>query len=160
SRLFVLAALIARVRTIKRIVFLRGVAREYVGNSAPTAVAATLAKRFPWLEEAYLRAQIYIGDKNINPPPATPEKEIKLLSGMTDVGRLQSNQASMILSNYLYNVRGNETGPEWVNLGAYIEHAEWLTPVTIARYLATDLERYAVQRDPASDASALAKTLL
>src|SRR5206468_215783 len=63
SRLFILAAVIPRVRTIKRIVFLGGVARAYVGSAPPAVIAVVLAKRFPWLEEAYLRAHTDIVDK-------------------------------------------------------------------------------------------------
>jgi hypothetical protein len=156
SRLFILAAVIPRVRTIKRIVFLGGVARAYVGSAPPTVIAAVLAKRFPWLEEAYLRAHTYIGDKAGTPT----EKEIKLQPNYTIIGCLHPNLASMILSTYLSNIRGNGTGEDWVKLPSYIEHAEWLTSETLSRYLGADLETYSITRDPATDAVVLGKTLL
>ena len=159
SRLFILAALIPRVRTIKRIVFLRGVARAYVGSAPPTVVAAVLAKRFPWLEEAYVRAHTFISDKAPIPPKLKPtEKEIKL--NTTIIGRLDPNLASGVLSGYLSTIKGNGTGEDWVKFTTYSEHAEWLTSETLSRHLGTDLETYSIRRDPATDAVILGKTLL
>ena len=149
SRLFILAALIPRVRTVKRMVFLSGIAHEYVGNASPNAVASALAQRFPWLEEAYIAAHADVDGTSI-----------KLCKDVTVVGHLHPDHASAILMQYLTSVRGAGTGNEWVNLGIYIEHAEWLTPETLRRYLGVELNMDSVRKDPAVDAVVLAKTLL
>src|SRR5262249_36527217 len=112
-------------------------------------VAAALGQRFPWLEEAYISAHAYVNGT-----------DIKLRGDDTVIGRLHPNHASMIIGQYLTAVRGTGVGDEWVNLGNYIEHAEWLTPMTLARYLGPDLETYSIKRDPAADAVQMAKTLL
>jgi hypothetical protein len=161
SRLFILAAVIPRVRTIKRIVFLGGVARAYVGSAPPTVIAAVLAKRFPWLEEAYLRAHTYIGDKAGTKAGTPTEKEIKFWPNYTIIGCLDPNLAGRILNTYLSNIRGKGKKKDWVTFpSSYSEHAEWLRSETLSRYLGADLETYSITRDPATDAVVLGKTLL
>lgn len=150
SRLFILATLIPRVRPIKRIVFVGGVMEEFIGEAQPSTVAEALAQRFPWLGEAYLVAHCYIGNGKVNlRPNAVP------------LGRLDPQSAATVLGNFLHEVKGTATGSDWVDLGNYSEHAEWVNEESLRYMIGRGLEVGAVvKRDPSSDAVSLAKTLL
>jgi hypothetical protein len=149
SRLFILAALIPRVRHIKRIVFLGSVAGEFIGETAPNAVAETLAQRFPWLEEAYIKAHVSIDDN-----------QIKLWRDASLLGPVDPMNAGVLLDQFLDAVKGNGSGDQWVDLGSYKEHAEWVTPQALQSLLGRRLEINVVKRDPSIDSVLLAKTLL
>jgi hypothetical protein len=147
SRLFILAALIPRVRPIKRIVFLSGSSDDFVGHASTAAVLEALARKYPWLAGAYVQAHVHC---------ATSKLDIQTPL----FGLLSPQQAGSIMTQYLLNVRGPVATEEWVNLGSYIEHAAWITPALVQQDLGRMLEVNAVKRDPAADAVSLAKTLL
>jgi hypothetical protein len=59
SRLFIFALILGSARGLRSFVFLEssnGVRKRFLGISAPSDVRRALAIRYPWLEEAYLRA--------------------------------------------------------------------------------------------------------
>ena len=146
SRLFILATLIPRVRPIKRIVFLSD-DDNFVGEAQPSAVAAAIAQRFPWLEEAYVAAHSIVNNN-------------QLTLSTTLFGRLEPQIADMLLGNFLYGVRGNGSGDEWIDFGDYKERAEWINSTSLKRFLGRNLELGSVRRDPSMDALSLTKILL
>ena len=68
SRLFILAVLMERMRGVKCLVFLAEEAgrKQFVGTALPSKVRWALAKQYPWLEAAYVRAY-YEVSKNFDP---------------------------------------------------------------------------------------------
>jgi hypothetical protein len=148
SRLFILAALIARVRPIKRIVFLADPVEEFFGEARPSDVATLLASKYSWLETDYMEAHRLAG-LEVNPvrPP-------------------EPRNANQVLENYLKKVQIASSPPppplnEWVVFeGSYSEHAQWVTKELLLEILGTKLNRYFVKRDPTVNGSASAQRVL
>jgi hypothetical protein len=108
SRLFILTALISRVRSIQRIVFLSDPAGNFLGECSPTTVSQELARACPWLEDAYVSAHVLAqGGK------------IQLRQNYALLGKIAPNEASSVLREFLSAVQqGSLAGtPGWTNLG-------------------------------------------
>ncbi len=154
SRLFILAALVPRVRPIGRIVFLHGSAASYLGEAPPADVADALARAYPWLEQAYVRSLTQIETST-----ATPQ--IELQPGRGVLGWLRPEIGAQLLSQYLNEVKVGTPGADWVTLSAgYSEHAAWLSADAVRTLLGRLLGDAAVTRDPAGDDAAAGRTLL
>jgi hypothetical protein len=149
SRLFILAALVPRVRPIKRMVFLSGSTSRFVGESTPEAACQRLADRYPWLEEAYIAAHVNVD------PTYSPKLRATL------AGKLMPGAAGDVLSHYLSAIRDPAgSGPEWVRFTNYVEHATWVTPALVEDLLGKRLNTSAVERDPSVQDTVIARTLL
>jgi hypothetical protein len=157
SRLFILAALLPRVRPIKRIVFLGGPAGSFVGESTPAFVVEALAQKYNWLEEAYINAHVF-----------TAGQEVQLNQGFTLLGRLYPELADGVLNRFLFTVKkyvapGTENTPAaagWERFGNVDEHAEWVTVASLTQLLGRNLNLNAVKRDPSAGEVTVARTLL
>lgn len=151
SRLFILAALLPRVRTIKQMVFLHGPSELYLGHASPSAVAEALGKNYPWLVEAYITAHTHLD----------PEKQIRLHLGQTLLGRTEPHQAGQLLRNFLHRVQQDHSVSTGVQFsGGTVEHGTWLAPADLQGLLGRALEVESVKRDPALEPATVAKTLL
>lgn len=153
SRLFILAALIPRVRPIQRIVFVCNAAKRFLGECSVTAVAEALAKRYPHLEEEYLRI-------NVSAAQSNGKTQLNLRRSM--LGPMAPGEATQMLSQFLLAVRnGGVTGtPGWTSLGRYVEHAEWITNSLIIELSDKRLNTVPVTRDTSEDGTFAARILL
>ncbi len=152
SRLFILAALVPRVRSIARIVFLHGRAALYLGEATPAAVADALGLAYPWLEQAYVRALTLV--------ETAPATRVTLWPDRGVLGGLRPEVAGQVLRDYLNDVRTGVLGADWVQLPSYKEHAAWLSADSVRNLLGLTLGTAAVMRGPAADDAAAARTLL
>jgi hypothetical protein len=155
SRLYILCALIPRVRSIKRIVFLASPDETFVGEAPPSAVAEALGRKYAWLEEKYVAAHLNL---------STTNNMVTLKVASTLLGRLEPNSAGQVLNTFLASVRGAVGGmtplSEWVTFTSYSEHAAWISVASLTELLGTRLNRSAVKRDPSIQRTEAARTLL
>jgi hypothetical protein len=151
SRLFILTTLISRVRPIQRIVFLDGPAAAFLGECSPASVTRALARNYPWLEEAYISALVSVNNN-----------AIVLRDRVSLVGQIAPNEASLVLTNFLTNVRqyGGVPLKGWTTLANYHEHADLISTESLVHLLGKSLNRIPVVRDPSEDGTTTARTLL
>jgi hypothetical protein len=151
SRLFILSVLIARVRPIQRIVFLSGPAEGFLGECSPAMLGQDLARAYPWLEEAYISAHVLVTGTSI-----------QLMRNRTLLGAMSPNEASSVLSQFLFSVQQRNVPKTagWTDLGSYIEHADWVSDTSLVRLLGRRLNVTSVKRDPSESGTIAARTLL
>jgi hypothetical protein len=140
SRLFILAALIPRVRPIQRIVFVRDPAKLFLGECPPTSLAQALAEKYPELKKKYIVS-------NTSAPLFGP---------------VAPNEARQVLEQFLHAIRkGWEEGnPDWTDLGKYHEYAVWVSDSSLVELLGRRLNTIAVKRDLSEDSRVAARILL
>jgi hypothetical protein len=127
TRLFILAILLQRMRSVRSLVFLEeraGVSKRYLGVRPPEEVRWLLARAYPWMEQALAKSYYEL-----------PRLEITSASGA-----LPPDVAAMLMERFVLDstisgpIQGDD--PEnWVQLipGRW-EHARWVNGA-----LATDL---------------------
>jgi hypothetical protein len=104
SRLFIFAVMLERMQALRCLVFLEThtrthVPRSFLGTALPHEVRWSLAQQYPWLEEAYVRAQVGVFDKyesNEWPWPTILSKQ----------GKLSPMDASELVDIFLRHVQG------------------------------------------------------
>lgn len=139
SRLFILAALLPRMRGLKCIVFCDG--RDgvhFVGLARAETVRWALARAYPILEQAYVTAQSMTGAWTV----------------LSDSGAIPPGQADQLFRSYLDTLKVPPPDPavsDWVNVeNRYHERAMWITPELLARVLDVELFTAAVDRRSAN----------
>lgn len=128
SRLFIFAVLLQRMRALQCFVFVEtvGEARQrFIGMASPEGVRWGLARRYPWLEQAFAQSYGATGNLQI----------------LSDSGALETWAATQLVQSYLQliqqNVPPNTDMAEWVTLGAQQtwEHAKWIDAQRLERVL-------------------------
>lgn len=140
SRLFIMVSLLERMRGLRAVVFVEageGGGSRFVGFAHPAEVRWSLARRYPWLEEAYAKAYAAFaqGDQNLYRPTdsrgaLTPPAIFKILQFYLDA--LQKTQEFQPASH------------EWTPLGQdppTWEHATWLRRADLEDVLGEVLKR-------------------
>jgi len=132
SRLFIFAIMLHRMRGLRCFVFLEtgaGVSRQFIGTCSPVDVRWALARKYPWLEDAFATAYA-----------ATPNRQIRSLHG-----GLESWPATQVVQAFLRQVQTDQASEvsagEWVQLGSTQawEHAKWLDGSSLTRTLGNAL---------------------
>jgi hypothetical protein len=142
SRLFIMAIVFARMKGIEAFVFVEtsgGTRRRYIGWAEPEKIRWALARRYPWLEQAYADAYSEIislpgasivsneGRVESRSPPPGPAPSIELLREF-----LQRIEAPLPMP----------TDPaDWVLLGPATntyEHARWISSEELEQILTDD----------------------
>lgn len=158
SRLYIMAIVLGRMKSLKALVFL-GIRKRFIGWAEPEKVRWALAKNYPYLESAYAKAYADItrSDSDTIPPgcptpdvpgnavvvtttgrlgydfnPSNPEPSTNLIRAF-----LERIQASPVLS-----LLPKEVDADWTlidsNSQTY-EHAIWLTTSKLEALLDEDL---------------------
>lgn len=175
SRVYILAALIPRVRRIERIVFLRDPGETFVGIVSPEEIRRRFAFRYPHLEEAFLRPRFTVAGGP--QPTVTFNREV-----IAPNGPLAPFQARQVMTTFLGIVKQPAPMPipipppgpapavppvapklpeGWMELApGVVEHAEWLSSDLLRQILGTALQVESVVRDPRIEEAVTAKTLL
>jgi len=174
SRLFILAALIPRVRPIKLIVYTKGSDCQFLGVSTPRALSSALARRSPWLEAIYISAHVVLTNPGPLPPIFVNDKWLNLGIALQPdrslIGPIWRDDAQNVLTFFLQQLQ-TYTDPakdDWTLieyfsysvLTRYWEHAEWVTSDILVSMLGTELDPKSVKRDPSQDATVTTRTLL
>jgi hypothetical protein len=153
SRLFILTTLISKVRPIQRIVFLNGSSATFLGECAPAAISQTLAKKYPWFEEAYISAVATTNSYLMN-----QQRRVSML------GKISPEHASSVLGYFLGTVKTVPTPipnpAEWIDFNTFKEHAEWVSDTSLVQLMGRSLNTVPVQRNPSQDGVTAARTLL
>jgi hypothetical protein len=127
SRLFIFAVLLGRMRGLRCLVFVETsgeTRRRFIGVAAPEGVRWGLARRYPWLEKAFVSAYSQLGDYQIQ----------------SNYGALESAQAIELVQKFLEGVQKiplEGVSLEWTSVGepALWEHAKWLDGARLERVL-------------------------
>ncbi len=160
SRLFIFAVMLERMQALRCLVFLEThtrthVPRSFLGTALPHEVRWSLAQQYPWLEEAYVRAQVGVFDKYKSyewPWPTILSKQ----------GKLSPMDASELVDIFLQHVQGkgeDKNQPpdptktsEWIFIEKkqekeqkgeqkYWEHANWIDGSRLERDLGSILHK-------------------
>jgi hypothetical protein len=151
SRLFIMAVVFARMKGIKSLVFLStsgNQSKRFVCLADPQNVRWALAKRFPWLEQAYTDACTSLlgqdaiivsneGRLGTSLNHADPEPGISLIREF--LARVQSN-----------SVAAPAIPGEWVSISSSpntYENARWLTGLEIEDILGPDCKKTSIVND-------------
>lgn len=160
SRLFIAAVMMERMRGIKVFVFVAAAAdteRRFVATVDVRRLRWGLARRYPWLEVAYVQAlaQVY---------QAEDPRVTAMLSITTDNGALEPYRAQQLIQGFIGAIQrpvgvmpagGAGTGDqEWVTLEQVTqERAAWVTPKVLNELLPlSDLGESVIVRDDMSPA--------
>jgi hypothetical protein len=157
SRLYIFALMLARMRNLRCFVFVhtRGeVYRRFLGVATPEAIRWALARRYPWLEHAYINAQhsLYAGD----PASLSADASVQILS---DYGSLDWYRARQLVNQYVTLIQQSvappsETQTEWEELEAQPptpalwERTEWITVPLLADLLSGVMDEAHVEDSP------------
>jgi len=130
SRLFIFAVLLQRMRGLQCFVFVESTPatrRHFIRVASPDGVRCGLARRYPWLEEAFAKGYSQI--QNYQP--------------LSNYGALDTWQATQLVQGFLKQIQqtvppmGDPT--EWTTLASetqqYWEHAKWLDGARLERVL-------------------------
>lgn len=141
SRLYLFGLLLSRVGRLRCFVFVetvREARNRFIGTASPEAVRWALARRYPWLEQAYALAYSTMGLPQFD--PAT--------------GALSEFQATTLVQQFLANIRMPTStlnfappnkSPNTIDIGnGILEYAKWVDGGRIERLLGADLSTASV----------------
>ncbi len=141
SRLYLFGLLLSRVGRVRCFVFVETageIRNRFIGTASPEAVRWALARRYPWLEQAYALAYSTIGLPQFDPS--------------TDA--LSEYQATTLVQQFLANIRvpGSKLTfpapnkvPDTIDLGnGVLEYAKWIDGGRIERLLGAHLSTASV----------------
>ena len=117
TRLFIVAILLKRMRSLKTFVFVEtrdGIDKKFIGDVAPDVVRWVLARAYPWLEDAYASAYSQLPNRRI----------------LSKSGALDPIDAGYLVQYFIANIQATALGDagEWVELapGTW-EHGHWIS---------------------------------
>jgi hypothetical protein len=153
SRLYIAAIMMERMRGTQVFVFVErtpSTERRLVAVASVSQVRWALARRYPWLEAAFVRASLFVF-------PAIPATALPLPPGgawlpdprtlimapviTSDTGSLEPNRARQIASNFIESLQQNippapPANKEWVELGtSTFERGSYVTRELLASLL-------------------------
>ncbi|HYU72132.1 MAG TPA: hypothetical protein VEL31_05590, partial [Ktedonobacteraceae bacterium] len=99
SRLFIFAAILQRVRSLRCVVFLEtrdGIKDRFLGITLPHEILLAFARQYSWLDEAYVKAYIQVDPNNV------------LLSTKPMYGVVDSNEASYFTLRFIASIQNPE----------------------------------------------------
>ncbi|MBP3963135.1 hypothetical protein [Paenibacillus lignilyticus] len=139
SRLFIMSIIFARQKGIRSIVFVEADQtnqQRFAGWTTPASIRWALAKKYPWLEDAYADAYAAVikeADESVS----------------SNVGELGSGEPFvLLLRKFLHLIQkagktpGLKSNPEWVDIKSLqntFEHAHWIDGVMLEELLGDDL---------------------
>lgn len=159
SRLYIAIVMTERMRGVKACVFVERGAnteRSFVAVASVSQLRWALAKRYPWLEAAWLQGQVSLYPTSPPVPPDTiwqlnPRQMAVVGSPVTtDTGGFTSDQARFLAGNFLRSLQRDvlpvptqsPDGPaqspddrEWVTRKSTQERAAWVTRELLAELL-------------------------
>jgi hypothetical protein len=117
TRLFIVAILLKRMRSLKTFVFVEtrdGIDKKFIGDVAPDVVRWALARAYPWLEDAYASAYSQLPNRRI----------------LSESGALDPIDAGFLVQYFIANIQSTALGDagEWVELApGKWEHGHWIS---------------------------------
>jgi len=137
SRLFIAAVMMERMRGVKVFVFVeRGPAgeRQFVAVANVRQLRWALARRFPWLQDAFVRAEAL---------QAADPQTTTLVRTTSDAGGMEPYQARQLVGNFISALQRPVGAPvpastarvDWIQLGHAEERACWVTRALLANLL-------------------------
>jgi hypothetical protein len=139
SRLFIAAALLERMRGLRAMVFVESrqwMPGYFLAVASPSVVRWSLARKYPWLELAYVHA----AERAIAPgaTPPDPPQSAKVFAPTASIitserGTLGGELAKTLTHEFLTSIQEFTANPmpvssdDWVQLGTYRERAAWVT---------------------------------
>ncbi|UIE38906.1 hypothetical protein [Leptodesmis sichuanensis] len=159
SRLYIMAIILERMKSLKALVFL-GIRKRFIGWAKPEKVRWALAKNYPYLESAYAKAYADItrSSSDIIPPGCpTPDVPVNAAVVVTTTGRLgyefdHSNPepSKNLIQAFLKRIQAptapsplpKDSDTSWVSINSdpqTYEHAIWLTTSKLEGLLDEDL---------------------
>ena len=140
SRLFIFSALLEHIRQLRYFVFV--VDGRFVGAASLDMIQCSLARQYPWLEDAFAAAQ-----------SSQAEQDWDAVA-LNYIDRIQ-------MSDYRQpEEMPGLKGDEWVLLGDHREHAKWLNEQELRKILGNNLQESSVIQAPNASAAELSKALL
>jgi len=153
SRMYIMSILLSQMKGIRALVFLdsNGVTtKHFVGWAECERARVSLARRFPWLEQAYdlsyaeflarLDIKIAIGGNLINPNIPQPDSDTSLQLLQTFLTKIQTPfQPANLMSDYVQV--GELPQPTF-------EHSPWITSEMIEDILGSNLHRETIDPPP------------
>jgi hypothetical protein len=167
SRLFIFALILGSITGLKAFVFLEtagGVRRRFLGVASPLDIQKALIARYPWLEEAYLRAAAA--------PFPIPVNELAGQSKFSNLTPLFAGnepwRVSSFVQGYISNLQRSTTPPDQekdsyllISSGTGIwERASWIDGDRLERDLEGCLNNSWCEDSPDKDQYALAEAIL
>lgn len=138
SRLFITTVMMERMRGVKVIVFLeRGdsTERRFVAVANARQLRWGLARQFPWLEAALIKAES--GLYSLDPP-----KMVTVSKTVSDNGAFEPQLARQLVSTFLQSLQlptpvapPSAPLPGWVQLSGYQEKATWVSRSSLSSVL-------------------------
>lgn len=140
SRLFIATVMMERMRGVKVFVFVERTPaseRQFVAVANVRQLRWALARRFPWLQAALVRAEAAQSD---DPQTTT---QVKVIS---DTGAVEPYQARQLVSTFIAALQRPPIAPtaalppatapaDWVHLGYSDERARWITRALLVELL-------------------------
>jgi hypothetical protein len=136
SRVYIVATLLRRMRSIRTIVFLATGTRErqVLGVVLPDSLRTRFDDHYPWLGEA-LQAEY-----------------AKLHPSLGSRTSLQASEAEVVLTGFLNSIQLMTPNMDWSEWVAFPsggqEHAQWLDAALLSSLLASDLHRSVLEWKP------------
>jgi len=166
SRLFIFAFILGTVSGLKAFVFLEnagGVRKKYLGVASPANIQKALITRYPWLEEAYLRAAAV-------PFPAPINDQLGVSKFSNQQPMLIGNEpwrVSNFVQNYINNLQRATDPPEQeknsylpIGTSGIQERASWIDGEQLERDLEGYLANSCCEDSPDKDQNLLAEAIL
>lgn len=140
SRLYITAIMLERMRDVRAFVFLdsaSGVKRRFVAIASTGQVRWALARRYSWLEGAWLQASHLLVQRIAKPPPGPDGQPRPIIT--SDGGALDVEFARAVVRDFIVRLQsqpGPQGDPEWVLFGnGNAERASWITRDTLESLL-------------------------
>lgn len=139
TRLFILAILLRRMRSLRAFVFVEtreSIDKRFLGIKSPQAVRWLLSREYPWLEKAFAKAYA-----------ETPDLTIR-----SEWGALEPHTAGIVVEYFIHdeNIQSKARPPddEWVLLSSETsERARWINRALLERLLDISSLRSSVEDD-------------
>ncbi len=128
SRLFIFAVLLQRMRALRCFVFVETAGethQKFIAMASPEGVRWGLARRYPWLEQAFAQSYGNLWNYQI----------------LSNSGALDTGLATQLVQSYLQKIQQNSAPTtdesDWVKLGTQEtwEHAKWIDSPRLERVL-------------------------
>jgi hypothetical protein len=131
SRLFIFSLILGEVSHLKALIFLETtecVRRRFLGMAAPEAVRAALARRYPWLDQAF--AWAYAAQYGPILPDILGQSRFPSTPYILDARPI--NTISQLVQKYIGNIQ-RETDPPPSELGSYLAFQTTVPPAPSVR---------------------------
>jgi hypothetical protein len=162
SRLYIFALVLGRVSRLKAFVFVETkdrVTRNFIGTANPESIRLCLAKKYPWLEAAFVKA--YASQA------PNPKKDLVPFE-LSELGKTESWKIMTLVQNYIEEIQsktapGSKNKKDWISFGKpkpTWERTCWIDSELIDELLGSELIRLSYTDSPDQDPSTKTEAIL